>query len=810
MALQHVEINKLETLTLPVIPLRGLVLYPKIMLQFDVGRKKSLIALNEAMKNNQKIFLVPQKNIADNNPTFSQMCNVGVVATTKQIIKQQNGKSVRVLAQGEYRAKIDDVVQTAPHMIANVTQCKEIRIDNITKQEALMNEIRNVFADYLTLSPQMAPDVIIGVQSIKNPSYFSDYISSNIMLKTEDEQELLCELDPLKRLEKLLVCLSKEIDILKIENKINIKVKKQIDKNQRDYFLREQIKAISEELGEDDDPKTEAEEYRKKVQSLKADEIVKEKLFKECDKLYKMPLGSHEANVVRNYLDTCLSLPWGIKTKTSIDIAKAKRILNKEHYGLDKVKERILEALAVRKMSDQVTGQILCFVGPPGVGKTSIVKSIAKAVGMNYVRLSLGGIKDESEIRGHRRTYIGSMPGRIIDAINQAKSCNPLILLDEIDKLSNDFRGDPTSALLEVLDPEQNSTFVDHYIDMPFNLSDTIFITTANDASSIPAPLYDRMEVIDLVGYTPNEKFNIAKKHLIPKQMKNHGLTKEQVRITDKAIKELIDGYTREAGVRNLERTIAKLFRKTDKMIVSNEITDIRINEKILVEMLGNRKFKKEELNKNDEVGVVNGLAWTSVGGEVMPIEAAVMDGTGHIELTGSLGDVMKESAKAAISCIRTRSNELKIDPLFYKNKDIHIHVPEGAVPKDGPSAGITMATAIASALTGRTIKHGLAMTGEITLRGRVLPIGGLKEKTMAAYMNNVKTVIIPKDNEIDLDDIDKVVRKEVEFITVDKIDSVLDLALNKSVLAQKKTVSKSKKVIPPEIIPKKEIRPMV
>lgn len=800
--------NSLRVDNMPIIPLRGMVLYPKIILQFDVGRKKSLLALNDAMQNGQQVFLVPQKDIADENPTYSQLCPVGVVATIRQIVKQK-GNSVRVLAEGEYRAKIDEITKSSPHMSAKIIECKDKRISDHTKQEALIRQIRNVFESYAEISHKIAPDVLISVQSIKSASYFADYVASNILLYPEDEQDLLCELSPIKRLYKLLTYMASEMEILKEEEEIAIKVRDRIDDNQREYFLREQMKVIAEELGEEDSPKTEAEEYRAKVNELKLTDEVREKLLKDCDRLYKMPQGSHEANVVRNYLDICLDLPWSKKTKVNIDIPKAQKALDKDHYGLDKVKERILESLAVRKMSDEITGQIICFVGPPGVGKTSIVKSIAKAIGMNYARLSLGGVKDESEIRGHRRTYIGAMPGRIIEAIQQAKSKNPLILLDEVDKLSNDFRGDPTSALLEVLDPEQNNTFVDHYIDLPFDLSEALFITTANDITSIPAPLYDRMEIIELIGYTANEKFNIAKKHLIPKQMQKHGLTKKEVKITDKAIKELIDGYTREAGVRTLERTIAALFRKTDKKIVSKEITSITIDPKAVEDMLGNRKFKKEELGKVDEIGVVNGLAWTSVGGEIMPIEAAVMDGTGHIELTGSLGDVMKESAKAAISCIRMRSDELDIDPLFYKNKDIHIHVPEGAVPKDGPSAGITMATAIASALTGRTIKHNLAMTGEITLRGRVLPIGGLKEKSMAAYTHNVKNVIIPKDNEVDLSEIDKTVKESVNFISVDKIDTVLNLALNNPTKLKGKATQKSKQIITPDM-KSEDIRPII
>lgn len=803
------KIQELRFSQMPVIPVRGITLFPKIMLQFDVGRQKSLLALSEAMKDNQKVFLVPQKNIIDENPTYGDLCEVGVVANLRQILKQ-NEDSVRILVEGEYRAKIDEITKSSPYMKANIIECEEKRISDNLKKEALMRKVRDIFAEYLELPIRISPEVVAATYAIEDPSHFADFIASNIVLPYENEQDLLCELSPLKKLEKLLVYITREIEILKVENDISIKVREQIDDNQKDYYLREQMKVISQQLGEGEDPSSEAETYKKKINALETTPENKEKLLKECDRLSKMPSGSHEANVSRNYLDVCLELPWGKKTKVSINIDRAKRTLDRDHYGLEKVKQRILETLAAKKMSKELKGQIICFVGPPGVGKTSIVKSIAAAIGMKYQRLSLGGIKDESDIRGHRRTYIGAMPGRIIDTVRNAKSANPLILLDEIDKLGNDFRGDPTSALLEVLDPEQNNTFFDHYIDLPFDLSEVMFITTANDPTAIPAPLYDRMDIIDLVGYTEKEKFYIAKKHLIPKQMKKHGLTKKQFRITDKALRELIDGYTKEAGVRNLERNLAALLRKTNSKIVANEAESISVTEKVLEEMLGNRKFRREDAIKTDEIGIVNGLAWTSVGGEIMPIEAVVMDGTGHIELTGSLGDVMKESAKAAISCIRTRSNSLGIDPLFYKNKDIHIHVPEGAVPKDGPSAGITMATAIASALTRRSVKHKIAMTGEITLRGRVIPVGGLKEKTLAAYSNKINTVIIPKGNEPDLSEIDKTVKNNLNFIGADNIDMVLEVALNKPKgrIAKVDSGIKAANLEPPKS--KSTIRPMV
>lgn len=642
----------------------------------------------------------------------------------------------------------------------------------------MIRQTKLAFSDYLDSAPRISSDVVLEVQANYDPGKLADCITSNIILEYKDKQDIICELDPVKRLENLLLMLRKEVEILSIENEIGMQVKEKMDEHQREYFLREQIKVISEELGDSDNPQSEAEEFRTRIESLKLADEVKVKLLKECDRLFKMPSGSHEANVLRNYLDTCLELPWNKKSKINIDLAKAKRVLDKEHYGLEKVKDRIIEMLAVKKLAPDIKGQIICLIGPPGVGKTSIAKSVAKAIGCKYARVSLGGVKDEADIRGHRRTYIGSMPGRIITAIKTAGTKNPLLLLDEIDKLSSDFRGDPTSALLEVLDSEQNSTFEDHYIDLPFDLSEVFFITTANDYSSIPEPLLDRMELIDISSYTHQDKFFIAKKYLIPKQMKKHGIQSKMFRITDQAIHELIDGYTKEAGVRTLERTIATLLRRVAKSIVSGEENKVTVNVKNIESILGLKRFKKEEILKTDEVGLVNGLAWTSVGGQTMQIEVAIMDGNGKLELTGCLGDIMKESAKAAISCIRTRANALKINPDFYNSCDIHIHVPEGAIPKDGPSAGITMATALVSALTKTPVRHDIAMTGEITLSGRVLPIGGLKEKTMAAYRNGIKTVIIPQDNVSDLDDIDHTVKRSLVFIPASDVDTVFKCAL--------------------------------
>lgn len=762
---------------LPVLALRGLVLFPEMVLHFDVGRKKSILALNAAMNENQTIFLVPQIDLTEDDPPMDHLCPVGVVATVRQVVKQ-TGDGIRILVQGKYRAKMDAQLQNDPFPIAAVSPVPMRKAAITLKTEALIRSVKETFEQYLEFSPRMAPDVIIGVQSSKDPGSLADYIAANVLQDYAGKQRILCEQSSIKRLEKLLVMLSNEIQILALETEINNKVRDQIDENQREYYLREQIKAISEELGESDNPQDEAQEFKQKVLALHLDQEVEEKLLKECERLFKMPVGSHEANVVRNYLDICLDLPWNRLSKINIDVKKAHRILDKDHYGLKKVKERILEMLAVRKLAPDIKGQILCLVGPPGVGKTSIAKSIAKAIGSKYVRVALGGVRDESEIRGHRKTYIGAMPGRIISAIKQANTRNPLILFDEIDKLGSDFRGDPTSALLEVLDSEQNNTFHDHYIDLPFDLSDVLFVTTANDYSAIPAPLLDRMDVITLSSYTHEEKYHIAKKHLIPKQLKKHGLTAQTVRFTDEAVHEMIEGYTREAGVRTLERTVASVLRKCAKQIVSGEKKRLTIEAKSLETLLGPQKYRREQIGKKDEVGVVNGLAWTSVGGETMPIEVAVMEGNGKIELTGSLGDVMKESAKTAITCVRNRTAAYHIRPDFYKTCDIHIHVPEGAVPKDGPSAGIAMATAVVSALSGIPVHHDVAMTGEITLRGKVLPIGGLKEKSMAAYRNGVKTIIISQENQPDLAELDQVVTDSIRFIPAETIDTVLENAL--------------------------------
>ena len=759
----------------PLLALRGLVIFPGMHLHFDVGRRKSILALNEAMGEEQLLYLVTQKDMTTDDPGIDDLYEMGVVVRVRQVLKLP-GDGLRILVDGLYRAGIEETVQTEPYLRVAVRERLERRIAGSLNAEAAMRECRTYFEEYARLSRGFSPDVAAGAAEAQDAGFLIDYIAANIALSAEDKQSILGIAPVEKRMERLLVLLEQECRILRLEQDIHERVHEQMDQNQKEYYLREQLKVIAAELGEEDNPVEESEEYHARIEALALPEDSADKLLRECAKLAKMPYGSHEATVSRSYLDTCLSLPWHTATKDNLDLTAARRTLDRDHYGLDKVKERIIEALAVRRLSSEMKGQVLCLVGPPGVGKTSIAKSIASAMGRKYVRISLGGVRDEAEIRGHRKTYIGAMPGRIMSAIRQAGVKNPLILLDEIDKMGNDFRGDPASAMLEVLDSEQNVAFCDHYVEIPFDLSDVLFITTANTADMIPAPLYDRMDVITLGSYTAEEKFHIAKDHLLRKQVRRHGLTLRQVRIADDTLRAIIDGYTREAGVRELERCIGRICRKAAKKIVAGEAKSVTVSQ--LEEYLGPVKYKPETRELTEEVGVVNGLAWTAVGGETMPVEVAVMDGSGKIELTGSLGDVMKESARTAISYVRSRTAEWHIDRDFYKNKDIHIHVPEGAVPKDGPSAGVTMATAIVSALTGIPVRQDVAMTGEISLRGRVLPIGGLKEKTMAAYTHHMKTVIIPAENESDLAEVDGVVRDHVHFVTASHLDTVLQTAL--------------------------------
>lgn len=762
-----------NTLSLPVLPLRGMVVFPKAVIHFDVGRKQSIAAINKAMREDQLIFLAAQKDPVVNDPKLIDLYSIGVVAKIVQVLKQPDDVT-RVVLEGKYRAKAVSPVFDPKHMLAEVAPVAEQKMPLTAADIALIRSVKNQFEKYLEVTPKMPPDIIFKVALCKYPGELADYIASTMYLDYQTKQSILEIFDPFERLNTVLDVLVDETYISKLEREIEIKAKSRIDESQQLYFLREQKRAIEEQLGEDDDPSADAEDYADQIEKLALEEKTTETLMKECRKLMKMPFGSQEASVIRTYLDTVLELPWHTATEDKIVLSKIRRELDKSHFGLEKIKDRIIEQLAVRKLSDKQKGQVLCFVGPPGVGKTSIAQSIAKAIGRNSQRIALGGVKDEAEIRGHRRTYLGSMPGRIMAAVQNAGSNNPLLILDEIDKLASDYKGDPTSALLEVLDIEQNNKFVDHYIDVPFDLSNVMFITTANDLGMIPAPLRDRMEIIELNSYTREEKFHIAKKHLIPKQLDLCGFSSKEIKFTQKAIYALIDYYTRESGVRTLEREIASLLRKCAVKKLDGEAETFKIDEKTVEELLGKKKYLPDQLSKKDEVGVVNGLAWTSVGGELLPIEVAVMDGTGKIVLTGSLGDVMQESAKAAITCIRSHAKLLGIDSDFYKTKDIHIHAPEGAVPKDGPSAGITMATAIYSALADKPVRHDVAMTGEITLRGKVLAIGGLKEKSMAAYKYGIDTVFIPKQNERDISEFDTAVREKVHFIPVENFTDVI------------------------------------
>ena len=769
---------------IPVLPLRGLVVFPKMTLHFDVGRKKSIDAINSAMDENQLIFLTSQKDASVSDPVLDDIYKVGVVSKIVQVIKQPDDIT-RVVVEGLYRAKIVNLLDCECHMEATVSPIQEKKHPNTARDSALVRLLKGTFENYMALTPKLPSDILFKIGLSNNPGELADYVAGNVLLDNTIKQSILETINVSDRLELLIDAMQNEIFILEIEQEILEKSRERIDISQREYFLREQMKTIEEELGIDDSPEHEAQKLRDRILELKLSEDNEKNLLKECTKLEKSPFGSNETAVIRTYIDTCLELPWNEKSKEMIDLAKVRKSLDKNHYGLTKVKERIIEQLAVRKLTDKAKGQIICLVGPPGVGKTSIAQSIATAINRKSERIALGGVKDEAEIRGHRRTYIGSMPGRIISALKKCKVNNPLLILDEVDKLSNDYKGDPTSALLEVLDAEQNHSFHDHYIDMPFDLSDVMFITTANDYDAIPAPLRDRMDVIELDSYTRQEKFFIAKKHLVSKQLEKNGLNRNNFKITDKALYMLIDSYTREAGVRTLERTIASVMRKSAVKIAENLVDVVKVTDKDIESLLGPVKYLDDSKSRKDEIGLVNGLAWTQVGGTLLPVECVVMPGTGKIELTGSLGDVMQESAKTAITCIRSRVQQYNINPDFYKDCDIHIHAVEGAVPKDGPSAGITMATAIYSALSLIPVRHDFAMTGEITLKGKVMPIGGLKEKAMAAYKAGIRNVIIPKDNERDIVEIDETIREYINFIPVSTIDEVLKFAL--------KTITKTK-----------------
>ena len=766
--------NKAVT-QVPTLALRGITVFPGALFHFDVGRQKSIQAMEHAMANGQRIFLVTQRDMGVDDPGQDDLFGIGTYCRVRQILRIP-GDNIRVLVEGRQRAMLQCITQDTPFLTADIELLPEIEPSRRTKRDmAMIRSAQEAFITYAALLPQMASDVMMKVMSGGDLGELSDYIAQNTQMSFDKKQLLLETQDPRRRMELLLRMLTQETDILQLEQDIQDKVKVQMDKGQRDYYLREQIKAINEELGEGEDALSEAQEYLAKIAEKHLPQEVEDKLIKEAKRLGKMQSSSPESGISRNYLDICLDLPWNDVKKENNDIQKARAVLDEDHYGLDKVKERILEFFAVKNLTGGVKGQILCLAGPPGVGKTSVAQSIARCMGRDYARLSLGGVRDEAEIRGHRKTYIGAMPGRIITALRQAGSRNCLILIDEIDKLGSDYKGDPASALLEVFDTEQNGAFRDHFVELPFDLSDVLFITTANDKSAIPGPLLDRMEVIDLPGYTDLEKIQIARKHIIPKQLKKHGLKAQNFRLDDGALQMLIASYTRESGVRTMERLIAKLCRKTAKHMTETGKRSLHFTESNLPDYLGVPIFSPEKPLEQPECGVVNGLAWTSAGGEMLEVEAIAVDGTGKVELTGNLGAVMKESAQAAVTYLRSRAKELELPPDFHTKKDIHIHFPEGAVPKDGPSAGITTATAVFSALSGRKVPKNIAMTGEITLRGRVLPIGGLREKTMAAYRNHADTVIIPAENKKDLADIDPLVREHLSFILAEHMDQVLD-----------------------------------
>ena len=783
---------------MPVLALRGLAVFPEQTVHFDVGRVKSALALEEAMKGDQMLLLIPQKNIVDDDPGYSGLFTIGTVVKVKQILKAQND-NIRVLVTGLRRAKITEMLQTTPYLSAMVESVPEVQVQDNLRARALRREANALYSGYMELVERPPQSVQLRLLASDDCGYIADSIAQNSGFDYRDKAKLLCQLNPVRRLESAVKLLKQEMEMLRLESDIQERTRAIIDQEQKDYYLREQMKAIREELGEGDDI-NEFAEYEKGILLLNLPEDSETKLMKDLSRLKKQPFGSSEGAVLRNYLDTVLELPWNTSTKERVDVDTARKILDKDHYGLQKVKERILETIAVRQMAPEMPPQILCLVGPPGVGKTSIAYSIAKSLNRKMARIALGGVHDEADIRGHRKTYVGAMPGRILAAMTQAGSNNPILLLDEVDKLGSDHRGDPSAALLEVLDGEQNKTYRDHYLEIPFDLSNTMFITTANTLDTIPRPLLDRMEIIELGSYTDEEKLMIAKNHLIPKQITKHGLKKSQLRITDDGIREIIQCYTRESGVRNLERSFAEICRKTAMELLADESAKrVQITAKNTETYLGVRKFLPDRLSAKDQVGIVTGLAWTAVGGDTLEVEVNVMDGSGKLELTGNLGDVMKESVRAAISYIRANANILDIASDFYKTKDIHVHFPAGAIPKDGPSAGITVCTAIVSALTGTTVRHDVAMTGEISLRGRVLPIGGLKEKTMAALRQGIRTVIIPKDNERDLEEIDQTVRNALHFVIAETVDTVLDTALNKNT-GVAPTILKE---IPSEVTPK-------
>lgn len=770
---------KEDKLILPLIPLRGLTVFPNMVIYFDVGREKSIEAVEKAMAGNQKIFLAAQKDIEIDNPSEDDIFNIGTICEIKQIVKMPKN-TIRVLVEGIERAKMDEFFDKEELLEASI---EKIEIDNEIDQEleALSRKLKDDFFEFLDITASSGingVDLFDNLEEEKDLNKVTDLISSYALIKQEDKQDILQTLDLKQRIEKLIFYVKQEIEVAKIEKRIGTKVKKKLDKGQREYYLREQMKVIQEELGEDDDNKKAIIEFEKVINEKKLPNQVKEKAQYEISKLKASSPYSQDGGVTRTYLENLLDMPWGEFTEDTLNIKDARKVLDKDHYGLKDVKDRILEYLAVKQISNSLRGPILCLVGPPGVGKTSIAKSVATSLNRKFVRMSLGGVRDEADIRGHRRTYVGAIPGRIVTGLKEAKSMNPVFLLDEIDKLGMDFKGNPADALLEVFDNEQNKTFRDHYLEVDVDLSEVMFITTANSLDGIPRPLLDRMELIEVSGYTYEEKFRIAKKYLVPKVLKEHGVDNKIITISDSALKLIIDSYTRESGVRNLQRQIANVIRKGIKDIIEKDKKNLNISTKLVEKYLGPKIFSYEEIDKEDKVGVVTGMAWTAYGGDTLPVEVMVMDGKGRLELTGQLGDVMKESAKAAYSYVRAHMKELGIKDEFYSKKDIHIHAPEGAVPKDGPSAGVTMTTALVSALTGKKVKHNVAMTGEITLTGKVLAIGGLKEKCLAARRVGIDTVIVPKENEKDVIKLPKIVKDSLNIILADKIDDVLENAL--------------------------------
>ncbi len=773
-------------------PLRDVVVFPHMIVPLFIGRTKSVKALEEAMTTkDRKIFLVAQKNPDIEDPGPEDLYQMGTVAQIMQMYKLPDG-TIKILAEGLYRAEIVDFVEIDPYIVVKIKRVLDKKMKGL-KIEALMRSVLEEFEKHIKMNKKIPPETMLTVVNIEDPGALADTIISHLLIRVAEKQRLLEITSPYKRLSELLKRLTSENSILELEEKIQGKVRKELERTQKEYYLREQLRVIQEELGKEDDTLSEIREYRERIKKAKLPKEVEEKALKEVKRLEKMPPMAAEGAVVRNYLDWILSLPWNKKTRDRLDLKRAEKILNEDHYGLEKVKERILEYLAVKTLTKKLKGPILCFVGPPGVGKTSLAKSIARSLGRKFVRMSLGGVRDEAEIRGHRRTYVGALPGRIIQYMRQAKSKNPVFLMDEVDKMSTDFRGDPSAALLEVLDPEQNNEFVDHYLEVPFDLSDVMFITTANVLYTIPQPLQDRMEIIDIPGYTDVEKFHIAKQFLIPKQLKMHGLNEKILEFTDPAIYKLIREYTKEAGVRNLEKNIAAICRKVAKEIVSNGKgkKTIKVTSTKIEKYLGPPKYRHDEKEERDEIGVATGLAWTQFGGEILSIETVIMPGKGKLILTGQLGDVMQESAQAALSYIRSKSNVLNISNEAFEKNDIHIHVPEGAIPKDGPSAGITMATSLVSALTERPVRKDVAMTGEITLRGKVLPIGGLKEKILAAYQAGIKEVILPLKNKKDLVEIPKTIIKKIKINLVENVDEVFEIALlNKEAIYNKEEES--------------------